>query len=110
VPEEFRDFPALAKPFQIEARGCPATGQDPSVATRFPAEAMASITSGAASQRDRPARSEAIRHLVELGLKAKTKLNPPPNRRERQFMQYLRGSVWVKGSAPPDGSASWQTC
>jgi hypothetical protein len=34
---------------------------------------MAGITAWAASQKDRPTRSEAIRRLVELGLKAKGK-------------------------------------
>jgi hypothetical protein len=52
-------------------RGRPATGQDPVTAIRLPAELRSAVDKWAARQRDKPARSEAIRRLVELGLKVK---------------------------------------
>jgi len=56
-----------------KSRGRPATGHDPSVSTRFPSDVMAGIIAWAAKQKDNPPRSEAIRRLVEIGLKAKGK-------------------------------------
>jgi hypothetical protein len=53
--------------------GRPATGRDPVTAIRLSAEFRASVDDWAAKQDDRPARSEAIRRLVEIGLKAKSK-------------------------------------
>jgi len=52
-------------------RGRPATGQDPVTAIRLSPELRASIDQWAREQDEAPARSEAIRRLVELGLKAK---------------------------------------
>jgi hypothetical protein len=54
-------------------RGRPATGQGVQVGTRWPEDTIASIEAWAARQDDQPARSEAIRRLVEIGLKAKLK-------------------------------------
>jgi hypothetical protein len=54
-------------------RGRPATGRDPVTAIRLSAEMRASVDQWASVQEDGPARSEAIRRLVELGLKAKVK-------------------------------------
>ena len=53
--------------------GRPATGQDPVTAIRLSAELRANVDAWAAAQEDEPGRSEAIRRLVELGLKAKGK-------------------------------------
>jgi hypothetical protein len=53
--------------------GRPATGHDPSRTFRLSDEFMASVDTWAAEQDDEPGRSEAIRRLVELGLKAKGK-------------------------------------
>jgi hypothetical protein len=53
--------------------GRPATGQDPVTAIRLSAEMRAAIDKWAAHQHDTPGRSESIRRLVELGLKAKAK-------------------------------------
>jgi hypothetical protein len=53
--------------------GRPATGQDPVTAIRLSAELRANVDAWAAAQDDEPGRSEAIRRLVELGLKAKAK-------------------------------------
>jgi hypothetical protein len=47
-------------------------------------------------------RGQAIRRLVKIGLKVKQKMTGlTPNHRERQFMQYLRGSGWVQAEAFP---------
>jgi metal-responsive CopG/Arc/MetJ family transcriptional regulator len=50
--------------------GRPATGQDPVSAVRLPADLTKEIDSWA-RKNDTASRSEAIRRLVELGLKAK---------------------------------------
>jgi hypothetical protein len=50
-----------------KSRGRPATGQDQSVSTRFTAETLSKIETWAKGV----SRSEAIRRLVDLGLKAK---------------------------------------
>ena len=51
-------------------RGRPATGQNPVTAIRLSAEMRKSVDNWAACQTDKPARSEAIRRLVALGLEA----------------------------------------
>jgi hypothetical protein len=48
-------------------------GVYPVSAVRLPPEISAAVDGWASKQSDRPARSEAIRRLVELGLKAKLK-------------------------------------
>jgi hypothetical protein len=53
--------------------GRPATGSDPSRTFRLSDEFMATLDAWSARQDDAPTRSEAIRRLVELGLKAKGK-------------------------------------
>jgi len=53
--------------------GRPATGQDPVSAIRLSADIRESIDTWAARQPDKPSRSEAIRRLVEIGLRAKPK-------------------------------------
>ena len=52
-------------------RGRPATGKDPSRTIRLSDEFLAKVDAWANQQDDDPGRSEAIRRLVELGLKAK---------------------------------------
>jgi hypothetical protein len=52
-------------------RGRPATGKDPTRTFRLSDQFMANVGAWAASQDDQPGRSEAIRRLVELGLKVK---------------------------------------
>ena len=54
-------------------RGRPATGQGLQIGTRWPDETVAMIDAWATAQDDEPSRSEAIRRLVEFGLKAKAK-------------------------------------
>jgi hypothetical protein len=51
--------------------GRPATGRDPVRAIRLSDDFLANVDAWAAKQDDEPGRSEAIRRLVELGLKAK---------------------------------------
>jgi hypothetical protein len=51
--------------------GRPPTGRDPVRAIRLSDEFLAKVDTWAASQDDAPGRSEAIRRLVEIGLKAK---------------------------------------
>jgi hypothetical protein len=51
--------------------GRPATGQDPVTAIRLSKEMRAAVDGWAAAQDDEPGRSEAIRRLVELGLRVK---------------------------------------
>ena len=52
-------------------RGRPATGKDPLISARVPPEIVASIEAWGTAKS--LTRSEAIRRLVELGLKAKGK-------------------------------------
>jgi hypothetical protein len=54
-------------------RGRPATGKSPAVVVRFPPALIATIDTWAGKAGDVVTRSEAIRRLVELGLKAKAK-------------------------------------
>ncbi len=54
-------------------RGRPATGNDPVRAFRLSDEFMTRLDAWIAEQDDLPSRAEAIRRLVELGLKAKAK-------------------------------------
>ena len=54
----------------VKGRGRPATGQDPVSAVRLPADLTKQIDLWA-EKKGADSRSEAIRRLVELGLKAK---------------------------------------
>ena len=56
-----------------KTRGRPATGRDPVTAIRLSKEMRETVDKWADKQADKPGRSEAIRRLVELGLKAKSK-------------------------------------
>jgi hypothetical protein len=53
--------------------GRPATGRDPVRAIRLSDEFLSKVDAWSSKQNDKPGRSEAIRRLVELGLKAKAK-------------------------------------
>ena len=52
-------------------RGRPATGKNPAVVVRFPPKIIDTIDAWAAKAGDDVSRSEAVRRLVELGLKTK---------------------------------------
>ncbi len=54
-----------------KGRGRPATGRDPVTAIRLSKELRETVDKWADKQDDKPGRSEAIRRLVEIGLKAK---------------------------------------
>jgi hypothetical protein len=54
-------------------RGRPKTGITPMTGVRFRASVLAEIERWASGQGDKPTKAEAIRRLVELGLKAKSK-------------------------------------
>jgi len=54
-------------------KGRPPTGKDPVRTFRLSDDFIESIDTWAARQPDKPSRSEAIRRLVELGLRAKPK-------------------------------------
>jgi hypothetical protein len=69
----------MAKSNQVvpkKGRGRPATGRDPVTAIRLSEDFRVAVDKWAAKQDDKPARSEAIRRLVELGLKAPTTKTP----------------------------------
>jgi hypothetical protein len=51
--------------------GRPATGTDPARTIRLSDKFLDNVDHWATQQEDQPGRSEAIRRLVELGLKAK---------------------------------------
>jgi hypothetical protein len=51
-------------------RGRPATGKDPMMALRMSPNIRAEIEAWASRQDDKPSRSEAVRRLVEIALKA----------------------------------------
>lgn len=50
--------------------GRPATGMDPHIGFRLPAETIAAIDAWCAAQPDRPTRSAALRRFIEAGMKA----------------------------------------
>jgi hypothetical protein len=55
---------------QKRGRGRPATGRDPAITSRIPKEIVTAVDKWA-EKNDVPTRAEAIRRLVELGLKVK---------------------------------------
>src|ERR1700722_4361683 len=59
-------------------RGRPATGRGLQIGTRWSDETVAMIDAWAAAQDDEPGRSEAIRRLIELGLRVRTKAKQLP--------------------------------
>jgi Arc/MetJ-type ribon-helix-helix transcriptional regulator len=62
----------MGKPNKVipkKRRGRPATGKDPITALRLPPDLTEAIEAWAAKQDNEPNRSEAIRRLIELGLK-----------------------------------------
>jgi hypothetical protein len=64
-------MPKSNKVIPKKRRGRPATGKDPITALRLPPDLTKSIEAWASDQDDEPNRSEAIRRLVELGLRTK---------------------------------------
>jgi hypothetical protein len=85
--------------------GRPATGQDPVTAIRLSPELRENVDIWAAKQPDEPKRSEAIRRLVELGLKITTPARPvsKPGRRLRaQELATKAIEKIIDPSTPPE--------
>jgi hypothetical protein len=64
-------MPPSTKKVTPKRPGRPATGKDPARTFRLSDEFIANVDAWAAAQDDEPGRSEAIRRLVEIGLKVK---------------------------------------
>ena len=87
-------------------RGRPATGKDPQIVARMPAEYIASVDAWAAA--NETTRSEAIRRLVELGLTVKAAARPSrnPDRTSRAAELAAKAiEKIVDPSAPPEERA-----
>ena len=65
------EYRTLGNFLGVEER--PATGQNPVTAIRISEKMWESVDAWAGRQDDTPSRSEAIRRLVEIGLRAKPK-------------------------------------
>jgi hypothetical protein len=81
-------------------RGRPATGQDPVTAIRLSKGLREEVDKWASSQDDEPGRSEAIRRLVELGLKVKTPARPVTKPGRKLRAQELATKAIKKMSDP----------
>jgi hypothetical protein len=81
-------------------RGRPATGQDPTMSIRLSDKIKAEIDEWASRQDDKPPRSIAIRHLVEIALaSAKKSPKQPANeafvkRREERWADKISDLGW----------------
>jgi hypothetical protein len=98
-------MPVSNKVILKKKAGRPATGNDPVRAIRLSDDFLAKVDSWAAKQDDRPGRSEAIRRLVELGVKVKTPARPvsKPGRRLRaQELATKAIEKIIDPSAPPE--------
>jgi hypothetical protein len=83
-------------------------GVHPVSAARLPPELSAAVDEWASRQSDSPGRSEAIRRLVELGLKVKTPARPvsKPGRRLRaQELATKAIEKIIDPAAPPEERA-----
>jgi hypothetical protein len=98
----------MAKSIKVnqKKRGRPATGRDPVSAVRLPAELTAAVDQwGEAHEANR---SEAIRRLVELGLKVKTparSVGKPGRRLRAQELAAKAIEKIIDPSAPPEERA-----
>jgi hypothetical protein len=84
------------------------TGTDPARTVRLSDEFIASVDEWAAQQPDEPARSEAIRRLVELGLTVKTPATPVSKPGRRLRAQELATNAierMIDPAAPPEERA-----
>jgi hypothetical protein len=87
-------------------RGRPPTGRATLVSSRFPGEVVAAVEAWAAAKQT--TRSDAIRRLVEIGLKVKTPARPvsKPGRRLRaQELATKAIEKIIDPSAPPEERA-----
>jgi transglutaminase-like putative cysteine protease len=91
---------------QKKKRGRPATGRDPMVSSRIPADTVSAVDKWA--QHNETTRSDAIRRLVEIGLKAKTparSVSKPGQRARAQELAAKAIEQIVDPSAPPEERA-----
>ena len=63
---------SIQKVIPKKKMGRPATGRDPIRTFRLSDEKVAEIDAWAARQPDKPSRSEALRRLIDLGMKVPT--------------------------------------
>jgi len=87
-------------------RGRPATGRDPHVTSRMPQTLIDQVESWATA--NDTGRSEAIRHLVELGLKVMTPARPVSKPGRRLRAQELAAEAIeeiIDPAAPPEEQA-----
>ena len=88
--------------------GRPATGRDPVRAIRLSDEFLSKVDAWSSKQNDEPGRSEAIRRLVELGLKVATPAKPVSKAGRRRRAQELAANAIEKiidPAAPPEERA-----
>jgi hypothetical protein len=88
--------------------GRPATGRDPVRAIRLSDGFLAEVDEWAAKQEDEPGRSEAIRRLVEIGLRAAAPAKPVSKPGRRQLAQELAANAiekMIDPAAPPEERA-----
>jgi hypothetical protein len=92
---------------QKTKRGRPATGRDPMVSSRIPESTVKAIDQWA--ELNETTRSNAIRRLVELGLKVKTPARPavskPARKLRAQELATKAIEKLVDPSAPPEERA-----
>jgi hypothetical protein len=80
-------------------RGRPATGRDPVTAIRLSRELRKTIDAWATRQEDKPARSEAIRRLVERGLRGTRPASPQNPRRASKAAEMAAHQIDKLGDA-----------
>ena len=96
------------KKVTAKKRGRPATGNDPMMSLRMPKELMGAVEGWAARQADNPARSEAFRRLVELGIAASVSARPhsPKTRAKAADLAAATIDRHTDRSASPEEQAS----
>jgi hypothetical protein len=88
--------------------GRPATGNHPMMSLRMPNELTAAVEGWAARQTDNPARSEAFRRLVEIGIAASASAHPPNPKARAKAADMAAETIdrHTDPSAPPEEQAS----
>jgi hypothetical protein len=83
-------------------RGRPATGRDPVSAVRLPVVLTAAVDKWATDRK--ASRSEAIRRLVELGLKVKTPMRPAVSKPARKLRAQELATKAIEKMVDPSAS------
>jgi hypothetical protein len=89
-------------------RGPAPTGKGVQVVVRLQPDPLSALDNWAAKQRDQPTRAEAIRRLVELGLKAEMPAKPAAKASNKTRAAELAAKVvekMIDPSAPPEERA-----